>query len=155
MFDLQRWSLANKTSHTVSIKQLVLTQPTLPVLLLLLSLVSCARSPVAEISPVSTLHPAVKCEHPQIDPRTKAGLYEAIRLYWGALEDCNARNGFDGTEVTPGALVGAAVKPIPGVQIVPATSVQTTVQKVTTKPTGATVSPALPSPLDTLKGITQ
>lgn len=80
-----------------------------------------------------------------IDPRTKAGLYEAIRLYWGALEDCNARNGF-------GSLDAPLAAPAP-VIVVPATSTKTTVQKVTTAPTGASVSTPLPSPVDVVRDL--
>lgn len=83
-----------------------------------------------------------------IDPRTKAGLYEAIELYWGAIEDCNAKNGFgvDGDTAVP---VGVLVAPV----AVPAPTTKTTIEKVTTKPTGVTTSPVLPSPVDVVKDL--
>lgn len=55
---------------------------------LMLLLTACAASPPAPL----VIQP-VPCEHPQIAPYDAAGLAEGIRLYWRALETCNALNG--------------------------------------------------------------
>lgn len=50
-----------------------------------LLLTGCASSSVA-VEPV-------RCEHPVVDVRTNGGMAQALRLYYDALERCNALNG--------------------------------------------------------------
>lgn len=51
---------------------------------LLLSLTACATTPAS----------AVRCEHPEVDPYTNAGLVRSVVAYGEALDLCNSLNGF-------------------------------------------------------------
>lgn len=59
----------------------------LTLVLLLLSLTACARSPGPAVLPV-------QCLHPEIDPYTHSGLTHAVREYSEALNLCNTLNGY-------------------------------------------------------------
>lgn len=107
--------------------------------LLPLLLTSCASTPA--VAPLKSTPLAAKCEHPLIDPRTRAGLAEAIRLYWGALEDCNTRNGY------PSVGQEGIVAPTGSEKVT------TTVTKSVTK--SAPDKSELPGPLEVLKSATQ
>ena len=59
----------------------------LGLLSLLLSLTACA-------TPLGSAASAVRCEHPEIDPSTHAGLTHAAQAYAEALNLCNTLNGY-------------------------------------------------------------
>lgn len=56
-------------------------------LCLALSLTGCAGT--------SAVSEPVACQHPLVDLKKNGGLAEAVLLYYNAVEDCNAANGFN------------------------------------------------------------
>lgn len=70
---------------------MISTTPCRPRLMLLLGL-PLLLSLTACVSPSAAVQP-IPCEHPVVDVRTNAGVWQGLVDYHAALELCNALNG--------------------------------------------------------------